>query len=493
MKAPQASTQSRFFIINPNFLYSTRETHRDGSRVEGRMTVPESHFPLRPRSLVVAFERGGRIRRFHLDHRVSLAIGAIFLVIGIWALAMTAYLVFRDDVAAALVSRETEMREAYEDRIAALRSTIDRIASRQLVDQDTVENRVEELAARQATLETRQAMVAAIAGMPGVSPGKAGGVTVQARSGARGAAQGLTTSAATLPDGASAFAPIDLEQIPAITGKPRVVKETGPFQPILRGTQVSPAQDRTSALETPAGKQPHDRLAGLAQRLAAIETSQQAALAVIERGAKAKAERVESVLAEAGLAASRFRSLPKAALPPGQGGPLVPVSIDPAAGPFEAQLARTQHALVQADRLGRILDVVPLRRPLSGEPELSSGFGTRLDPFTRGIAMHTGLDFRGDTGDPVRVTAPGRVVSAEWSGGYGNMVEVDHGNGLTTRYGHLSAILVSPGDWVDRGATVGRLGSTGRSTGPHLHYETRIDGEAVDPLRFLRAGEGLNG
>ncbi|MEJ1936497.1 M23 family metallopeptidase, partial [Nostoc sp. NIES-2111] len=300
-------------------------------------------------------------------------------------------------------------------------------------------------------------------------------------------------SAAPLPEGGAAFAPIVLEQIPALPAKPRVVKETGPFQPILRGTQAGPTQDRTSALDTPPADHPRDRLAGLAQRLAAIETSQQAALAILERSAKAKAERVESALAEAGLAASRFRSLPKASLPAAQGGPLAPTAIDPAAGPFEAQLARTQQALVQADRLGRILDVVPRRRPLSGEAELSSGFGTRLDPFTRGIAMHTGLDFRGDTGDPVRVTAPGRVVTAEWSGGYGNMVEVDHGNGLTTRYGHLSAILVSPGDWVDTGATVGRLGSTGRSTGPHLHYETRIDGDPVDPLRFLRAGEGLNG
>jgi murein DD-endopeptidase MepM/ murein hydrolase activator NlpD len=102
--------------------------------------------------------------------------------------------------------------------------------------------------------------------------------------------------------------------------------------------------------------------------------------------------------------------------------------------------------------------------------------------------MHTGVDFRASTGDPVRVTANGRVVSAGWAGGYGRMVEVNHGNGLSTRYGHLSQIDVKVGDYVKIGQVIGEVGSTGRSTGPHLHYETRIDGEAVDPQKFLRAG-----
>ena len=96
------------------------------------------------------------------------------------------------------------------------------------------------------------------------------------------------------------------------------------------------------------------------------------------------------------------------------------------------------------------------------------------------------------TGDPVRVTANGKVVSAGWSGGYGRMIEVDHGNGLATRYGHLSEINVKVGEIVKIGQVVGLVGSTGRSTGPHLHYETRIDGEAVDPQKFLRAGVRLS-
>jgi murein DD-endopeptidase MepM/ murein hydrolase activator NlpD len=108
--------------------------------------------------------------------------------------------------------------------------------------------------------------------------------------------------------------------------------------------------------------------------------------------------------------------------------------------------------------------------------------------------MHTGLDMRGDTGDPVRVTANGTVTMAGNNGGYGKMIEVEHRNGLSTRYAHLSAIDVRVGQSVKIGQVIGKLGSTGRSTGPHLHYETRVDGEAVDPQKYLRAGIrlGLN-
>jgi murein DD-endopeptidase MepM/ murein hydrolase activator NlpD len=111
-----------------------------------------------------------------------------------------------------------------------------------------------------------------------------------------------------------------------------------------------------------------------------------------------------------------------------------------------------------------------------------------MDPFVRSAAMHTGIDLRSHYGEPVRVTAAGKVTVAGWSGGYGKMVEVDHGNGLVTRYGHMSEILVSVDQTIKAGQIVGRVGSTGRSTGPHLHYETRIDGDPVDPHKFLRAG-----
>ena len=115
----------------------------------------------------------------------------------------------------------------------------------------------------------------------------------------------------------------------------------------------------------------------------------------------------------------------------------------------------------------------------------TSNFGIRSDPFRGTAAMHAGVDIPGPVGTPVYATADGTVDRAERAGGYGNMVEVDHGKGIATRYGHLSKILVEPGAHVHRGQLIALMGSTGRSTGPHLHYEVRIDGHAVNPAPFL--------
>ena len=160
---------------------------------------------------------------------------------------------------------------------------------------------------------------------------------------------------------------------------------------------------------------------------------------------------------------------------------------------FERALSQVSADRAYADKLNATLITVPLRAPVTGEIDETSPFGVRVDPFLHVPAMHTGIDFRGDMGEPIHATAAGTVTLAGWSGGYGNMVEVDHGNGLATRYGHLSAIDVKVGQTIRIGQVIGRLGSTGRSTGPHVHYETRVNGEAVNPAKFLDAGAKLFG
>ena len=131
---------------------------------------------------------------------------------------------------------------------------------------------------------------------------------------------------------------------------------------------------------------------------------------------------------------------------------------------------------------------VPSDKPVKMNVEFTSGFGVRSDPFHAGAAMHPGIDLAGSYGTPIYATADGTVLRAGWnSGGYGNLVEVDHGRGITTRYGHMSAILVQAGDHVTRGQQIGRMGSTGRSTGNHLHYEVRIDGRAMNPIPFMKS------
>jgi murein DD-endopeptidase MepM/ murein hydrolase activator NlpD len=131
---------------------------------------------------------------------------------------------------------------------------------------------------------------------------------------------------------------------------------------------------------------------------------------------------------------------------------------------------------------------VPSSKPVQSAT-YTSGYGVRSDPFRGSAAMHAGIDLAAPAGTAIYATADGVVDRAEWSGGYGNLVEIDHGKGLQTRFGHLSRVLVHAGDRVVRGQMIALMGSTGRSTGSHLHYEVRIDGHAVNPVPFLQSAD----
>jgi murein DD-endopeptidase MepM/ murein hydrolase activator NlpD len=133
---------------------------------------------------------------------------------------------------------------------------------------------------------------------------------------------------------------------------------------------------------------------------------------------------------------------------------------------------------------------IPSAQPVQGSA-LTSGFGVRSDPFRGRAAMHAGIDLAGPIGTPIYATADAVVGRSEWSGGYGNLIELNHGRGIQTRYGHLTRSAVSAGQRVKRGQLIGYMGSTGRSTGSHLHYEVRIDGKAVNPVPFMQSNELL--
>jgi murein DD-endopeptidase MepM/ murein hydrolase activator NlpD len=159
---------------------------------------------------------------------------------------------------------------------------------------------------------------------------------------------------------------------------------------------------------------------------------------------------------------------------------------------FARAATDAQSAIAGAEKLRLLATHVPFAAPLPGQAEVTSPFGPRIDPFLGRPALHTGVDLRQDFGAPVKATAAGIVAFAGNDGGYGNMVEIDHSNGLSTRYAHLSSVGVQQGQKVTTGTIIGHIGETGRATGPHLHYETRINGEPVDPERFLKAGLALH-
>jgi murein DD-endopeptidase MepM/ murein hydrolase activator NlpD len=360
-----------------------------------------------------------------------VAVGSL-VIMAVWTIITATYFAFRDDVLTGLIARQAEMQYAYEDRIADLRATIDRMSSRQLLNQEQYEQKLEEIMQRQSALEHR------------------------------------TNAIQAMPDG-------------IVTGSIKSTREQTRSVP----NRPRPINDRSSGLIPDRGRNRNLNVAVTLERLQAsldrVEKRQSESLASMEQRLDAKSRRMRDILAEFGIDAARSASS-------NVGGPLVAARLPAHSGSFEHHIHRVHVARAQVDRLTRTLAAVPVRMPILGVPDISSGFGMRIDPFIRAPAMHTGMDFRGETGDVVRSTADGNITVAGSNGGYGKMVEIDHGHGLTTRYAHLSDINVKVGQRVRAGHIIGKVGSTGRSTGPHLHYETRISGDAVDPRRFIRAG-----
>jgi murein DD-endopeptidase MepM/ murein hydrolase activator NlpD len=172
------------------------------------------------------------------------------------------------------------------------------------------------------------------------------------------------------------------------------------------------------------------------------------------------------------------------AAPHGQGGPARPVNSAAALAALEAKTEKLEREMRMYESYLRSRGVVPAIWPVFGR--LESGVGGRRNPFTgRGHEYHEGQDIDAAWGTPVEAAASGKITIAGWQRGYGNVVYVDHGSGLSTRYGHLSKINVSVGQNVTTGDILGLVGSTGRSTGPHLHYEVRINNQPVDPKPYL--------
>ena len=230
-----------------------------------------------------------------------------------------------------------------------------------------------------------------------------------------------------------------------------------------------------------------------AERLQKIELSQEQLIDKTDSYARSRADRLRYALRLAGLT--------PASPPPnagGVGGPLIELkdagalaAVTDGDADFAQRLRHAARDLSDARRLAQTAETLPLAAPTT-EIARSSGFGVRIDPFTHRAAFHTGLDFPGGRMTPIYATGPGVVAYTGLRSGYGKVVEIDHGRGLKTRYAHLQAIAVHAGEPVALGEKVGGMGSTGRSTGNHLHYEVWLNGRPVNPERFLKAGAYVN-
>lgn len=241
--------------------------------------------------------------------------------------------------------------------------------------------------------------------------------------------------------------------------------------------ELLPPAGRTRLTDTAAKE------AGVLAPFARLEAQQLALVDKASATAETRLRDMQTLLRRLGLDQSRFlaQSSPRMGL----GGPLIPMggSSTGGADPRFAELYVNWQRLSQ---LEEAMASIPAFRPVE-RYTLTSGYGFRYDPFTGGGAAHAGLDMAGAHGEPIRATAAGRVVRAERFGAYGLAIDIDHGRGIMTRYAHLSRIDVRVGDEVAIGQKIGGMGSTGRSTGTHLHYEIRVDGRPVNPRPFLDA------
>jgi murein DD-endopeptidase MepM/ murein hydrolase activator NlpD len=237
------------------------------------------------------------------------------------------------------------------------------------------------------------------------------------------------------------------------------------------------------AIDSPAQASP-------AQRIQNVQQDQDRLIDAAETFAKNRADRLKLAFRLAGLDPAAYSGAND-----GLGGPLIegkdPRALAAVLDVDEDFAGRLQHAvsdLSDMQALASSEGAIPFARPTVNTRE-TSGFGVRVDPFTGRPAYHPGQDFAGAYGSPIDVTAPGIVSFAGVRSGYGNTIEVDHGHGFKTRYGHLSAISVVVGQHVAVGQRIGAMGSTGRSTGTHLHYEVWVNGRPQNPLRFVKAGD----
>jgi murein DD-endopeptidase MepM/ murein hydrolase activator NlpD len=232
--------------------------------------------------------------------------------------------------------------------------------------------------------------------------------------------------------------------------------------------------------------------ASLSGRLAGLQASQERLLRKTARDTVAEIARVEHVIADTGLDIATLlgrvgkpRTEPNA----GEGGPYIPLDGARLAG-MGAQIARLDDHMDRWRALQKVLHTLPLVAPVD-EYWIASPFGKRHDPINGRWSMHTGIDLAGTPGSDVHATAPGVVVFVGWNGAYGKEVKIDHGLGVTTLYAHLSRAYVRIGQKIGYRQKIGRLGSTGRSTGPHVHYEVRLDDTPLDPSNFLKAGNDV--
>jgi murein DD-endopeptidase MepM/ murein hydrolase activator NlpD len=449
----------------------------------------------------------GRVQFFTFGPSLQATLAGLTLIFLGWVAFATVNVIFKDRIIAAKDHRYQQMQAAYENRVADLQNSYDDLNGALVSAEDRFKATADALAAKQNAisgfLNRANQVQAAVGGRnPGPAPQPSLGAvaSVPANTGMGGAvdveapadinADDAGSSQLTVMPGPAAPQPRTARPTKSSALDKAFARFGALFQSVTASLHIAgPAR---AARDFPAAYAQHPALRALAEqtrRVAGIGTDENVLMAKTETALDQGVGNLRNVVRRTGINPDSF--LHKVA--GNEGGPEIPldqVRIEGISDPqFTQAYLGAQAVLGELNGLSAALDHVPLTTPVSAASfDRTSGFGARIDPFTGRYAFHPGIDFAGPWGSVVHATAPGTVTFAGYRGGYGNMIEIDHGYGIHTRYGHLSSILVRVGAKVPKGFGVGRVGSTGRSTGPHVHYEVWYDDVVKNPNNFIEAG-----
>ncbi len=482
------------------------------------------HFPERQ----LYHRSRGAVQFMVLSAPMQMFLLALTLAFLGWVAYASVNVVFKDQIIAAKEQHFATMQAAYEGRLAEMQAAYDELNGALVLTQERfasatkdLEDKHKELAtilARQeAAARNIKSLKSRVASAIKASPEQRGGTKFVMGIGDSEAGQtGLAARQSRAKEESADTAGVLADSVLDSVGDEAIPEEAlaaagaegGPELPLtINRADLMPAlkvgaekpkvssanwkANVAAAMPTPFAEETRR----IDVQLTTLDKAQQEMIVNLDQTAEQQITELEGLVEKTGLNVDRLlQRVTEGEDKTGEGGPFVPLSA--VATPKKGEDVKAIDAFVQrlsghVDRLTGLesaLMSMPLVNPLKVEHHVASGFGKRYDPFTKRPAFHYGLDLVAPFKSEVHVTAPGRVVHAGRLGPYGNMVEIDHGNGMHTRYGHLYAIKVKVGQSVGFQDVIGLLGSTGRSTGPHLHYEVRFNGTLRDPARFLEAG-----
>ena len=408
-----------------------------------------------------------------------VGMGSIFSVLALialltaWGAGMTFVLLFGDRSSQTLITQTSEMQDQYEQRLQAYRAEIARLTlevEQSKFDQNSVEGRVVEIGRKQRQIESRLQALKKLSDIV-----NAGGTPAPEQPGAR------------RPEGNTPAGGAPARRISFDHADPDDVIDGMPAPRLFHRIQADAGAD-TDSSEPPTEI---DLFVERMERsLKSSEETQLLVLTAFARNSELRVQRFRQALALIGVTsehAAQLRGKNDITLPH------IVLPLSELQSPFGERLMQIRSNFALMFSMRGVIEMLPVNNPTSSEVRYSSGFGYRIHPISNYRKLHAGIDMAAPVGTTIHAAGSGVVYSAGWGGGYGNLVQIDHGGGILTRYAHLSQIDVAAGQPVARGMLIGRMGSTGASTGSHLHFETRLHGQPVNPACFLQAGDRIHG